>query len=236
MALEVLSDTEHQDVETVRTEAAHILPFSLSSFSESERHYKATIWEGIFHMFPNLRDFSSADINDLRNVLTLWNPLHNEFGSFQLCLELSAIPNRYYIRRYPGFSTLLNRHLPRDGLVTFTAHDGRYALPDKYLLSIHASVEAVLHASGMAETIERVLQERDELCCLATDGNTRTNIVISFGLLLAQKPVSRRRKADELGSGREITQLKLKSGAKGENLTAEQMSDVNGNWEKLWVE
>lgn len=36
MALEVLSDTEHQDVETVRTEAAHILPFSLSSFSESE--------------------------------------------------------------------------------------------------------------------------------------------------------------------------------------------------------
>jgi hypothetical protein len=36
MALEVLSDTERQDVETVRTKAAHILPFSLSSFSESE--------------------------------------------------------------------------------------------------------------------------------------------------------------------------------------------------------
>ncbi|KAI9768994.1 MAG: hypothetical protein M1840_004590 [Geoglossum simile] len=158
MVLEVLSDTERQDVETVSTEAAHILPYSLSSFSESEHHYKAAIWEGIFHMFPKLRDFSSADINDPRNALTLWNSLRNEFGSFRLCLEPSAIPNRYHIKRYSGFSTYLNRSLPSDGFVTFTAHDGRYALPDEYLLSIHASVGAVLHASGMAETIEHALQ------------------------------------------------------------------------------
>ncbi|KAI9782087.1 MAG: hypothetical protein M1839_005433 [Geoglossum umbratile] len=178
MALEVLSDTERQDVETVSTEAAHILPYSLSSFSESEHHYKATIWEGIFHMFPNLRDFSSADINDPRNALTLWNAFHDEFGSFRLCLEPSAIPNRYYIKRYRGFSTYLNRILPNDGFVTFTAHDGRYALPDGYLLSIHASVGAVLHASGMAETIEHALQERDELRCLATDGSTQVGLLL----------------------------------------------------------
>jgi len=51
----------------------------------------------------------------------------------------------------------------------FTAHDGRFPLPDPKLLSLHASAGAVLHASGMAEIIENVLEDRKELRCLAAD-------------------------------------------------------------------
>ena len=70
------------------------------------------------------------------------------------------------------FPTVCNAYLPSDGYVTFTAHDGRYPLPDEKLLAVHAAVAAILHASGMAEVIDRILQDRDEMPCLAADGST----------------------------------------------------------------
>jgi len=69
-------------------------------------------------------------------------------------------------------STMYEAYLPSNRYVTFTAHDGRYPLPDEKLLAAHAAVAAILHASGMAEVIERILQDRDETPCLATDGST----------------------------------------------------------------
>jgi hypothetical protein len=80
--------------------------------------------------------------------------------------------NRYFVKKYPLFPTLYKAYLPNDGYVTFTAHDGRYPLPDKRLLTVHAAVAAILYASGMAEVIERILQDRDETPCLAADGST----------------------------------------------------------------
>ncbi|KAH0538279.1 hypothetical protein FGG08_005099 [Glutinoglossum americanum] len=37
---------------------------------------------------------------------------------------------------------------------------------------------AVLNASGMAKYIDRVLTDRDELCCLAADGSTQTGLLL----------------------------------------------------------
>jgi len=62
--------------------------------------------------------------------------------------------------------------LPSDGLVTLTAHDGRYPLPDGCLLALHASIGAILHASSMSEVIEHMLDKRDEIPYLASDGST----------------------------------------------------------------
>ncbi|KAH0544427.1 hypothetical protein FGG08_001454 [Glutinoglossum americanum] len=84
---EILSDAERQSTTTAVTEAAHIIPFSLAAFDEQQRHYKATIWEAIYHMFPSIRDFSTDNINDPQNVLTMWAGLHSEFGKLELCLE-----------------------------------------------------------------------------------------------------------------------------------------------------
>jgi hypothetical protein len=76
------------------------------------------------------------------------------------------------MKKYRQFPTILGAYLPNDGYVTFTAHDGRYPLPDEKLLAVHAAVAAILHASGMAEVIDRILQDRDETPCLAADGST----------------------------------------------------------------
>jgi hypothetical protein len=76
------------------------------------------------------------------------------------------------VKKYRRFPSIYKAYLPNDGHVTFTAHNGRYSLPDEKLLAVHAAVAAILHASGMAEVIDRILQDRDETPCLATDGST----------------------------------------------------------------
>jgi hypothetical protein len=85
---------------------------------------------------------------------------------------MQGTPNRYFMKKYRRFPSVYKAYLPNDGHVTFTAHDGRYPLPDKKLLTVHAAVAAILHASGMAEVIDRILQDRDETPCLAADGST----------------------------------------------------------------
>jgi hypothetical protein len=85
---------------------------------------------------------------------------------------MQGTPNRYFVKKYRRFPSVYNAYLPKDGHVTFTAHDGRYALPDEKLLAVHAAVAAIFHASGMAEVIDRILQDRDETPCLAADGST----------------------------------------------------------------
>jgi hypothetical protein len=85
---------------------------------------------------------------------------------------MQGTPNRYFVKKYPLFPTLCKAYLLNDGYVTFTAHDARYPLPDEKLLAVHAAAAAILHASGMAEVIERILQDRDETPCLAADGST----------------------------------------------------------------
>jgi hypothetical protein len=93
--------------------------------------------------------------------------------------HMQGTPNRYRIVRYHDFPTGLNMFLPDDGFITFTAHDGRYPLPDEKLLALHASVGAILHASGMSEVIERILKERDETPCLASDGSTPVGMLLT---------------------------------------------------------
>lgn len=56
-------------------------------------------------------------------------------------------------------------------VVKFTKH-ADYELPSRVLLSTHAAVARILHATGMAKTIDQILRDREELSCLAEDGST----------------------------------------------------------------
>ena len=85
---------------------------------------------------------------------------------------MQGTPNRYFMKKHRRIPNIYEAYLSNDGYVTFTAHDGRYPLPDEKLLAVHAAVAAILHASGMAEVIDRILQDRDETPCLAADGST----------------------------------------------------------------
>jgi hypothetical protein len=72
--------------------------------------------------------------------------------------------------------TTLDLFLPRpnshgDRIVKFKAHTS-LELPSRELLQTRAALAKVLHASGMAETIHKIIEERDELKCLASNGST----------------------------------------------------------------
>lgn len=66
---------------------------------------------------------------------------------------------------------MYNRHLPKNSIVTLTAHYP-HLLPNANLLRTHAAVAQILHATGMGEYIDNILQERQLIRCFAPDGTT----------------------------------------------------------------
>jgi HNH endonuclease len=91
--------------------AAHVIPFSLGSFSDGVSHLKVSaIRVNIYRYFPSLRsrlDFMVEDINSVQNnIITLLPPLRVEFGEFRFALEATNyIPNQYRIKVFRSFSS-----------------------------------------------------------------------------------------------------------------------------------
>lgn len=89
------------------------------------------------------------------------------------------------IRTYHGFQEAMLRDLPAlnengERIVTFEKHSD-YDLPSPVLLSTHATIAKILHASGKAESIDEILRDRSELRCLAPDGSTSNlALLLSF--------------------------------------------------------
>ena len=77
--------------------------------------------------------------------------------------------NRYKIKRYK-VSLWLRPLLPE--YVEFTPHSGLHQLPSPEILHLHAAVAQILHASGLAQLIDDVHEDRDMIRCLAEDGST----------------------------------------------------------------
>jgi hypothetical protein len=48
---------------------------------------------------------------------------------------------------------------------------------------VHAAIARILHASGMADVIDKTLQDMEEIGCLAEDGST--NLQVLLPMLLA---------------------------------------------------
>jgi hypothetical protein len=60
-----------------------------------------------------------------------------------------------------------------DRIVKFESHNG-LDLPSRNLLQTHAALARILHASGMVEHIDKIMEERLEVRGLASDGSTNT--------------------------------------------------------------
>lgn len=97
-----LTLSERERIGTAYTVAAHIIPFSLGNFSETEvnllsvhcvvtsltfdqRWNPVSIWDAIYRCFPSIRstvNLSADTINDTRNAMTMSSSLHHAFGDF----------------------------------------------------------------------------------------------------------------------------------------------------------
>ncbi|KIN08016.1 hypothetical protein OIDMADRAFT_111057 [Oidiodendron maius Zn] len=169
-------------------EAAHIIPLALGSFkNDVELQGLNIIWEAIYRYFPSIRSrlhLELEDVNREENVITMYAPLHHEFGIFKFILEQTETRDRYRIKTFKNFSLFLAPFLPGDGFVTLRSHDGRYLLPDPSLLALHAAIGNILHATGSAERIDKILRDLEGASGgLAPDGTTDISALLSMNQL-----------------------------------------------------
>jgi hypothetical protein len=76
------------------------------------------------------------------------------------------------VRRYDEIPTVWEQFIPQNDVVRLTSHDHSVPLPSPVLLGVHATVAKVLHASGLAEVINEIMEEKEGIGCLASDGTT----------------------------------------------------------------
>ncbi|QRW03504.1 HNH endonuclease [Ceratobasidium sp. AG-Ba] len=162
-----LASRENTDVYVAYTEAAHIIPFSLSK--EGERSSK--IWTTLenFSGMNLLTKLSGDNINWLGNMLTLSADEHRCFGQMNGWLEsVKGSPNTYVIcgtLPYVG-------GLSDGAVVTFTTTDDLLELPDPRLIAIHTACAKIYRIKAAAEHVDRILRDLEELPVLREDGSS----------------------------------------------------------------
>lgn len=110
----------------------------------------------------------------------LESSIHDAFGTFKIALEPLPEPDKYRIfNTYTSGKPMFAYFLPPDGIVTLISHDPQYPLPDRTLLETHYLVTRIIHATGRAEVVEKILRDYDETGTMATDGSTDISQLLS---------------------------------------------------------
>lgn len=65
-----------------------------------------------------------------------------------------------------------------DRIIKFKKH-ADVELPSRELLQTHAALAKILHASGMAERIDKIMEFQEGIGCLASDGSTSIQMLLS---------------------------------------------------------
>ncbi|EEQ35017.1 hypothetical protein McanMca71_001785 [Microsporum canis] len=141
------------------TEVAHILPFTLGNFDEDksfEVDNKAVIWQCLYRYFPGLDKVVSPEtINNPANAITLYFPLHRQFGSLNFAFKETS--HIYTVVRYKEGNTAEFRDLPPDNRITFYCNDSSIPMPSPFLLSVHARIGKILHVGGLKGRFEKMI-------------------------------------------------------------------------------
>ncbi|EEH10600.1 conserved hypothetical protein [Histoplasma capsulatum G186AR] len=172
------------------TNLCHIIPFSLGKWNKSTEHQIAQVWATLGKLFPAI-GLGPGEVNDPKNLMTLWDSAHSAFAAFSLAFEPTGEPNQYRMLMLGERHTVLLLHLPAPQggpngprLVTFDRHGGTTIdLPSPALLQMHAALAKVLHASGMAKYMEDLVRDGDEIGCLAPSGRSNLSDLLLLKML-----------------------------------------------------
>ncbi|KAK9372527.1 uncharacterized protein V1513DRAFT_451970 [Lipomyces chichibuensis] len=134
-------------------EVAHIIPFSASSSSSFRTILSRFASQDICDLL------TGQSINDPFNALLLDAKSHKFFDSFQFGLECQ---NGRYVLRKLGTKLPNEVHRHDDGDEIVFGRQSQHALPSPLLCNLHLAVGRVLHASGAAEAIDKILQDEDQ--------------------------------------------------------------------------
>lgn len=176
------------DADTGITNGAHVVPFAFASGTENETEQSSIyqlcdIWSSMYRIFPNLRKFGMAQINDPANALTLQAEMHTTFGAFRWALEPhSEAGNKYIFRMFcPNKVPRRYQRVILDGqtitlppAVECVPGTSIYRIPEtsSELLQAHWSIARILHMSGAGENIDQELEKWAASTVLANDGSS----------------------------------------------------------------
>ncbi|KDQ10605.1 hypothetical protein BOTBODRAFT_163721 [Botryobasidium botryosum FD-172 SS1] len=158
--------------ECVKTIATHIMPLSLlpSNTSGAEIVRSSRIFE-VLDRFSGvgLDNFNGDKINSLDNVITLKMDLHAFFEDLAIWFEaVQGEENAYLFRKLPNKYTGVADRTK----IVFTTDRPDVPLPNPHYLAVHAACAKVVHASGVAEVIDKVLRGLEDLPVLSNDGSS----------------------------------------------------------------
>jgi len=167
------------DVETL--ECAHIFGrFTTEKPNEKDKKNYASAVLEMFRRYGevDIQRFVTGDsVHDLRNILRLSHGAHDDFGALRICLEVTDQEDIYTVKAFPEY---LSHRYKQPVVLTQrtiivdeeTQETITYPKPDPKLLALHTSCAHVLHMSGAAEYVEKVVREFEEINVLASDGRS----------------------------------------------------------------
>ncbi|KAK9241563.1 hypothetical protein V1506DRAFT_510306 [Lipomyces tetrasporus] len=172
-------------------EVAHILPFSASGNNRLREMLSMFADEDINDLL------TGPSINDPSNALLLSHAVHKAFDSFRFGLECQD--EQYVIRKFSTVRMPQQLGPYADGTaVTFGQNSRDVAVPSPLLCNLHVAIGRVLHASGAAETINKILQDEEEL----KDGDVEGDYWLGVGASYIQRLLRNLQWSDELATDR----------------------------------
>ncbi|KAB5588436.1 HNH endonuclease [Ceratobasidium theobromae] len=153
------------------TECCHILPQYLTqkiTTDESKEIPSAIllVLQQFGGVVPN--ELRGIGIHHLRNIMTLRDDIHTNFDALRIWLEpVEGQEHQYRLgRRFPfAYPDLPDVH-------NFVTAREELSLPDRRYLALHAACAKVVHMSGAAEFIDKLLRGAEDTKVLSEDGSS----------------------------------------------------------------
>ncbi|KAF8596804.1 hypothetical protein BDV93DRAFT_610704 [Ceratobasidium sp. AG-I] len=163
---------EKPGVNAAPTHCCHILPQYLNQrLGDPYRlDASASVWT-VLRCFGdvNPEELNGEDMHRLGNILTLGTGYHDSFDRLRIWLEpVEGTEHQYLI----GRSLPANHAEIKAPTVTFSTNHPELALPDRRYLALHAACAKVVHMSGAAHMISKILDEAEETKVLSGDGSS----------------------------------------------------------------
>ncbi|KAK0207733.1 hypothetical protein IW262DRAFT_1281698, partial [Armillaria fumosa] len=166
------SAAEIKKARVVLTECAHIVPestyFDVSDQSSSNNlDYTTSLLAVLMCFGYDIQKLNGDKVHSLFNVMTLEHNVHDLFDRLKIWFEKTDVTNCYNVRSFePQFFESPTQ-------VTFTTSDNeQLPVPSAALLALHATCARVAHLSGVAEHIDKLDRDADDLAILAPDGSS----------------------------------------------------------------
>ncbi|KAK9482744.1 hypothetical protein V1527DRAFT_498935 [Lipomyces starkeyi] len=172
---------------------AHIIPFSASN----RRPMRVMLSKFAGQEMESL--LTGQTINDPSNALLLSSEVHEAFDKFKFGLECQN--GHYFLRilvQRGDLPTHFSRHCEGDELF-FGQGPEQVALPSALVCNIHLAVGRVLRASGVAETIDKILEDEDDFNC----GNLEGDYGLRVGASYLERELRALQSLDELAIDRQ---------------------------------